>query len=275
MPRTGSTTLSLPPFEGATRQLVFWNVAIWFTFVILGLALPSTAGLLGRLLMLSPAALLRGEVWQLLTYAFMPVGLLAMVFGMLTLWICGSMLESERGSRWLYELYFVSAIGGAALASAISLTRVFGLALAPGLVLAAGPFAGIFGLLIAIAMYFGDQEFTLMFLIRLKARYMVAIYILIDLAVLLTEAGKFNALVELGGALSGYLLLRFMPRRGLTFALTERFYGMRNEYYKAKRRSAAKKFAVYMGKQGREVHFDKDGKYIDPERDPNDKRWMN
>ena len=32
-----------------------------------------------------------------------------------------------------------------------------------------------------------------------------------------------------------------------------------------------------MRKQNREVHFDKDGRYIDPDerRDPNDKRWMN
>jgi hypothetical protein len=32
-----------------------------------------------------------------------------------------------------------------------------------------------------------------------------------------------------------------------------------------------------MGKQGREVHFDKEGKYVDPDKkkDPNDKRWMN
>ena len=55
---------------------------------------------------------------------------------------------------------------------------------------------------------------------------------------------------------------------------------MRNWYYRGKRRRAAKKFAVYMGKQGREVHFDKNGKYVEPEdrdqhRDPTDKRWMN
>jgi hypothetical protein len=32
-----------------------------------------------------------------------------------------------------------------------------------------------------------------------------------------------------------------------------------------------------MSKQGRDVHFDKDGKYVDPDeqRDPTDKRWMN
>jgi hypothetical protein len=52
---------------------------------------------------------------------------------------------------------------------------------------------------------------------------------------------------------------------------------MRNSYYRYKRRRAARKFEVYMGKQGRKVHFDKDGRYLGPEehKDPNDKRWMN
>jgi hypothetical protein len=52
---------------------------------------------------------------------------------------------------------------------------------------------------------------------------------------------------------------------------------LRNTYYRASRRRAARKFEVYMGKQGRKVHFDKEGRYIDPDssKDPNDKRWMN
>jgi hypothetical protein len=31
-----------------------------------------------------------------------------------------------------------------------------------------------------------------------------------------------------------------------------------------------------MRQQNRDVHFDKNGRYIDPDdKDPNDKRWMN
>ena len=52
----------------------------------------------------------------------------------------------------------------------------------------------------------------------------------------------------------------------------EWYFGMRNAYYRAKRRRAARKFEVYMGKQGREPHFDKEGKYLDPDekKDPNE-----
>ena len=66
------------------------------------------------------------------------------------------------------------------------------------------------------------------------------------------------------------------PAARLLYLLTERYYGMRNEYYRAKRRNAAKKFEVYMRKQNRDVHFDSNGKYVDPDdKDPQDKRWMN
>jgi hypothetical protein len=47
----------------------------------------------------------------------------------------------------------------------------------------------------------------------------------------------------------------------------ERYYGMRNSYYRWKRRRAAKKFEVYMSKHDRQVHFDEQGNYIPPEDD--------
>jgi len=111
-----------------------------------------------------------------------------------------------------------------------------------------------------------------------KAKYLVTIYILIAVAVLLKQANSFGALLQLAGALSGFLFVRFAPRRGLAFGVSERFFGIRNAYYRYKRRRAARKFEVYMRKQNREVHFDKEGRYIDPDelrRNPNDKRWMN
>ena len=274
MARSGPTSLTLPPFEGATRKLVLWNVVTFFAFVLITLIFPRLARPLTEHLSLIPEDLFHGQIWQLITYAFMPLGLVNMLFAMLTLWFCGSMLESAYGSRWLYELYFVSVAGGALLASAFTYTRLFHLD--PGLVVETGPFAGIFGLLIAIGTYFGDQEFLLLFLLRLKARYMVAIYILIEVALLMTSANTFSAAVQLSGALCAFLFLRLAPRRGLGFLLSERLYSLRNDYYRAKRRRAAKKFQVYMRKQNREVHFDSNGKYVDPdEKGSSDKRWMN
>jgi membrane associated rhomboid family serine protease len=275
MPRSGPISLSLPAFSGVTRKLILANVAVFFAIIVLRWLTPHFADLLLSHLMLEPRAVAHGELWQLFTYSFVEQGILAILFGMLTLWFTGSILEPSFGGRWLRELYFSSVIGGGILASIISFSHVLGLR--PDVV-AAGAWSGIFGLLVAIAMIFGDQEFLLWFLVRIKAKYMVAIYILIAVALLLKQSDTFNALLQLSGALCGFLYVKFAPRRGLAFGFSERYFGVRNNYYRWKRRRAARKFEVYMRKQNREVHFDKDGRYVDPDelkKNPNDKRWMN
>ncbi len=278
----GPTTLALPPFSGATRRLILVNLAAFFGLALLGLLLPAHIfAALAANLSLVPYLLLHGEIWQLVTYAFLPLGILGTAFALLTLWFTGSILESEYGPRWLYELYFTSAIGGGLLASLATLTHFRGLTPTSASVVGIGPYAAIYGLLIAIAIRMGDLEFFLFFLIRIKARYMVAIYVLIDLATLLKGDEFFSALLHLSGALCGFLYLRFVPRRGLAYAATERYFALRNDFYRSRRRRAARKFEVYMGKQGRDdVRFDREGRYIDPDkdlrpRDQNDKRWMN
>jgi hypothetical protein len=134
-----------------------------------------------------------------------------------------------------------------------------------------GCFGGIFGLLIAIGILYGDMEFLLFFTIGIKARYMAAIYALVAIAMLFGEL-RMYAFAQLGGALAGLLFIRLAPRRGVTFAFSEQWYGLRNRYYRWKRRRAARKFEVYMRSQGRTVRFDGNGKQID--EDPDDKkRW--
>jgi membrane associated rhomboid family serine protease len=267
--------MTFPPFAGIVRKIVLANVAIFFGMLLLRWVSPGAYSLLLIHLLLEPFAVARGEVWQLLTYSFLNTGILDILFGMLTLWFTGSLLESAFGSQWVAELYFTSIVGGALVASALSFTHIFGLR--PDAA-ATDAWAGIFGLLIAIAMRFGEQEFLLWFVLRIKAKYMVAIYILIATAILLKGGNAFSAMLQLSGAFCGFLYVLCAPRRGLAFGASEWYFNLRNEYFRWKRRRAARKFEVYMGKQGRKVHFDKDGRYIDPDqlkKNPNDKTWMN
>lgn len=276
MPRSTASPPSFPRFQGLVRNLVILDSVLFFVVALVERFAPDTAKAVLPHLVLHPAAVAHGEIWQLVTYSFLHFGTIDAVFAMLSLWVCGAILESTYGTRFVTEVFFTSAIGGAVLASIIAFTRV--LTLSPEMV-GAGAWAGIFGLLIAIGSRFGEQEFLFFFLIRMKAKYMVALYLLIAVAFLIKNEDAFGALRDLSGALSGYIYLRFAPRRGFAFGFSEQYFGLRNAYYKAKRRRAAKKFEVYMGKQGRQVKFDEEGRYIDPDspqhRDPNDKRWMN
>ena len=122
MPRS-SMSMSFPPFAGTVRQLVLANIRVFFAIQLLQIIARGLAGALLGHLMLQPAAVAHGEIWQLVTYSYLHFGILDILFTMLTLWFCGSLLEAcAQGSRWLRELYFTSAIGGAVLASVISFT---------------------------------------------------------------------------------------------------------------------------------------------------------
>jgi membrane associated rhomboid family serine protease len=171
------------------------------------------------------------------------------------------------------SLYAVSVLGAALAALALYLCSA---SLAPSLVVGANPlygcFGGIFGLLAAIGLLYGDLQFMLFPLpIGIKARYLVIIYALISVAMLFTQQHMY-AFAQLGGALAGLVFVRTAPRRGFSFMLSESWYGIRNRYYRWKRRKVARKFEVYMKKQGRTVKFDGQGRLMDD--DPDDKkRW--
>jgi hypothetical protein len=134
-----------------------------------------------------------------------------------------------------------------------------------------GCFGGVFGLLVAIGVLYGNMEFLLFFTIGIKARYLAIIYALISVAMLFGSQRAY-AFAQLGGAAAGLLWIRLAPRRGVSFVFSEMFYGLRNRYYRWKRRRAARKFEVYMKSQGRTVRFDGQGRQLDD--DPDDKqRW--
>jgi len=134
-----------------------------------------------------------------------------------------------------------------------------------------GCFGAIFGMLVAIGYLYGDVQFLMFFVIGIKARYLAIIYGLICFAMLFGQQ-KMYAFAQFGGALLGLIYVRAMPRRGFGFVLSERFYGLRNGYYRWKRRRAARKFEVYMRSQGRAVRFDGQGRQIDDKNDDKS-RW--
>lgn len=269
MPRTAGL-LNFPDFRGFTRGLILWNVGAYFALLLLGVVSAPLALGVKEFGALIPALFLHGYLWQLITYCFIHFGILGTALEMLTLWFLGSFLETNHGPRWLAELYFTSVIGAGLTAVGLSLVLRSG----SGSVIY-GAFGGIFGLLVAFGVLYGDMEFMLFPLpMTMKAKYLTIVYMLIAVAMVFSES-RVYALSQLGGALAGYLYVKAAPRRGYAFATSERYFGLRNNYYRWKRRRAAKKFEVYMREQNRDAHFDKDGRYTGSEKDPNDRRWMN
>lgn len=243
MSRFSGGVLGFPDFRGFTRRLVLWNLGAYFLLLILGVASASAVARIDAYLGLVPWMVLhRGYIWELGTYWAIHHGILNTAFELLSLWFLGSFLEENHGARWLGEIFFFSVVGsglaGVALAAATGMSQV----------LLYGCWGGIFGLLIAFGVLYAEMQFMMFPLpFMIKAKYLVAVYMLIMLAMLFSSQKVF-AFSQLGGALFGYLYIKFAPRRGFAFAGTESLFGLRNRYYRWKRRRAAKKFEVYMRK---------------------------
>jgi membrane associated rhomboid family serine protease len=269
MRRLGSIPFSIPDFRGASRALVLVNLIAFFFVKLAPLVVPAAARWFGYLLF-DPEAFLHGMVWQPLTYSLLHQGILQTLLELLSIWFLAGFLESNHGANWVIGLYTASVLG-----TAFAATLLFVVCEAFGFPLQAAPlygcWGGIFGMLMVIGVLHGDVEFMMFFAIGIKARYMAIIYALIALYQLFGDE-RLYAFAQLGGALVGLIYVRWLPRRGMGYLVSERWYGLQNRYYRWKRRRAARKFEVYMRKHGRTVRFDGQGRIIDEDQDDK-KRW--
>lgn len=265
MRRSGEPmTLSLPPFTGAVTWLVGINTGIFLLFAFAGFFHLSLQANAFHYFELAPIRVIQqGWIWQIVTYSFLHEGFWHLFGNMLMLWMFGSSIEGAWGTRRFLELYSIGVIGAAVTTIALSYAHILGNPLIPTV----GASGGVFAVLIAFGILFAETEIMMIpFPFLIKAKYFVGILIVVTLAMAMSGGGEVAYVAHLGGLLFGWLYVR----RGLKPAIvnmnvSERYYGLRNSYYRWKRRRAAKKFEVYMRQHDRDVHFDEHGNYIPPE----------
>ena len=272
MSPAGTSSISFPAFRGVTRLLILINVSAYFALLLTTVIAPGAVEWAMDTLGFAPSLFLHGYLWQPLTYSFIypPGSILPTALSLVSLWFLAGFLEQLHPQSWVLGLYGASILGTAIAALGIyAASGPLGYSV-PDLALL-GCFGAIFGMLVAIGILYGETEFLLFLTIPIKARYIAVIYGLIAIATLFTTL-RIYAFAQLGGALAGWLFILLVPRKGLTYAVSERWFGLRNRYYRWKRHKAARKFEVYMRSQGRTVRFDGNGKQLD--EDPDDKkRW--
>lgn len=268
-------TLSFPPLTRAIKMLVAVNVAMYVLMLLLdktgmGAARDGIAVALG---LIPEQVVKHAWIWQLLTYSIIHGGFFHLFFNMLMLWMFGANLEGYFGSRQFLEFFFFGVLGGSLttviLAYTIGLTTHPLFNIRPD-VLTVGASAGVFAIYMGCAMLFGEQQvFMFPFPFAIKMKYLVAVLGFIALIGALDDrvGGGTANIAHLGGLLFGYLYLKFIPRRGLSFVFSERYFSLRNAYHKWKRRQAAKKFEVYMRKHNHEPgeFFDEYGNFKPPD----------
>jgi membrane associated rhomboid family serine protease len=197
---------SLPP---VTRALIVVNVLMFLGEHMLGgnltlrLALwpLQSAPLSGSLISFQP--------WQLLTYGFLHGSLSHLFFNMFALYMFGGQLEMLWGPKRYLNLYLVSII-------VAGLAQLF----VAGITSAApyptiGASGGVFGLLLAYAMYFPHRTILLLIPpIPMPAWLFVTLYGLLELYLGATgsEPGVAH-FAHLGGMVGAWLLIQYWRRR--------------------------------------------------------------
>ncbi len=145
--------------------------------------------------------------WQLFTYMFMHGGLMHLLFNMLALWMFGMELENTWGSKKFLTYYFLCGVGA-------GLSNLFiGPLFAPPAP-TVGASGAIYGVLIAFGILFPDRPIFIYFLLPIKARYFVILYIALEIyAGVSSTPDGIAHFAHLGGAAVGYVYLLIDQRR--------------------------------------------------------------
>jgi membrane associated rhomboid family serine protease len=191
---------ALPP---ATRAIIAANVVAFLLQQYFGDAMLA-------LFALWPLGSTLFQPWQLVTYAFLHGSLAHIFFNMFALFMFGRALEYFWGSRRFTVFYLACVIAAAA-------TQLLTASLSGSMEATLGASGGVFGLLLAFAMYFPRQRITLLFPpIPMPAWLFVTLYGVLELVlgVTNTQAGVAH-FAHLGGMLGGALVILYWRARRL------------------------------------------------------------
>lgn len=167
---------------------------------IAGFFLTSLQPQLGEAMVLRPALILV-RPWTVVSYMFVHAGFMHLFFNMLGLFFFGPRLELRLGGRRLLFLYFFSGIFGALLSLITPDVPIVG---------ASG---AVFGVLLGFARYYPREPIYLFALIRIEARYLVALLVVLDLFGSFQPGSHIAHFAHLGGFVGGAICLWWYERK--------------------------------------------------------------
>lgn len=141
--------------------------------------------------------------WQYITYMFLHGGFSHIFLNMLVLWMFGMELENMWGTRRFLIYYFICGLGAGILHSLVTL------AMGGEAVPTVGASGAIMGVMVAFAMAFPDRIIFVSFFLPLRAKYFVLLYAAFDLYNGINGIDGIAHFAHLGGALTGFLLVKF------------------------------------------------------------------
>ena len=222
------------------KLLLILNIGL---FLFVGILLGSTGLRTGQVVHffgLAPGAFFRGFFWQPLTYLFLHAGFGHLLMNMFVLWMFGTPLERDWGTRRFLRYYFITGIGaGLFIILMTSASVLAGWAAAGEMGRATiGASGAIFGLLLAFGLLYPNAPVYVMFIFPIPARILVIGIGIMTFMLLPGQAtSRISHVAHLGGMVVGYLYLR--GPGGMLF-------GLRKVYANWQLNRARRKFRVYV-----------------------------
>lgn len=197
------------------KVLLILNIGIWLLAVKVFQGMVLKNNLVFKWLGLIPeAAVTQFMLWQPFTYLFLhSPNLTHILFNMLLLWWVGSQIERTMGSKRFLTYYLACGVGAGFLYLVIVyIAQLFfgplGDVMSSPVVGASG---AIFGLLLAFAIFHGEEVVYFLMLFPMRAKYFVCLLVLIEVFVISTEglSGPVANLAHLGGMVVGFGYLSY------------------------------------------------------------------
>ncbi len=151
--------------------------------------------------------------WQLITYQFMHGDFAHIFFNMFMLWMFGMEIENIMGSKKFLWFYLLCGVGAGLLQ--IIATPLLGGGFAPTI----GASGAIYGVMIAFAMFFPDRYIMFYFFIPVKAKYLIAFFMVIEF-ISVTDASVVAHLAHIGGAITGVIYILLDKQKQISFRNT-------------------------------------------------------
>ncbi|HHL73702.1 MAG TPA: rhomboid family intramembrane serine protease [Bacteroidetes bacterium] len=187
------------------KYLIITNVGIFLLQHIIGLSMIRIFGL-------TPARLLYDfAIWQPFTYMFLhgQGSILHILINMFVLWMFGTEIEREWGSKAFLKYYLVCGVGAGFIQVFVNAVLFSGNMEIP----VVGASGAIYGLILAYALMFPNRELTLLLFfvlpVSIKAKYFAMLFAAISLFSGLMQPGSNVAhFAHLGGMLVGLVYLK-------------------------------------------------------------------
>jgi membrane associated rhomboid family serine protease len=195
---TGQTRIIFP----SPTKLFTPGVTTLIALLITGMLLSTFApGFTSGFLALTARNIMRGKIWQLVTYPFVSSSSMNVVFGGLMVLFIGSAIEREWRTASFLLLWLVVSVGCGLIWVIVNL-------LTGNNIVGMGASACTYGLLATMGLLFRGRRFF-MFFATVESRHLVLI--LIAIGILMNIRSPIN-LVWISGALVAYVYIKLRWR---------------------------------------------------------------